>query len=67
MPDLRLHVIPLTDAEIDTNGNPTRPFAITPQEFVLVEVPVMLSVCSVCNRTKGWFPQAERMLQEARN
>jgi len=34
---------------------------------VLVEVPVMLSVCSVCNRTKGWFPQAERMLQEARN
>jgi ACR3 family arsenite transporter len=23
---------------------------------VLVEVPVMLSVCSVCNRTKHWFP-----------
>ncbi len=23
---------------------------------VLVEVPVMLSVCSVCNRTQGWFP-----------
>jgi arsenite transporter len=23
---------------------------------VLVEVPVMLSVCSVCNRTRGWFP-----------
>jgi ACR3 family arsenite transporter len=23
---------------------------------VLVEVPVMLSVCSVCNRTKDWFP-----------
>jgi len=22
---------------------------------VLVEVPVMLSVCAVCNRTKGWF------------
>lgn len=22
---------------------------------VLVEVPVMLSVCSVCNRTKGWY------------
>ena len=22
---------------------------------VLVEVPVMLSVCSLCNRTKGWF------------
>lgn len=26
---------------------------------VLVEVPVMLSVCSVCNRTRHWFP-AER-------
>ena len=25
---------------------------------VLVEVPVMLSVCSVCNRTRGWFPLA---------
>jgi arsenite transporter len=23
---------------------------------VLVEVPVMLSVCGVCNRTKSWFP-----------
>jgi len=25
---------------------------------VLVEVPVMLSVCSVCNRTRHWFPPA---------
>lgn len=24
---------------------------------VLVEVPVMLSVCAVCNRTRGWFPE----------
>ena len=24
---------------------------------VLVEVPVMLSVCAFCNRTRGWFPQ----------
>jgi arsenite transporter len=24
---------------------------------VLVEVPVMLSVCSVCNRTRHWFPE----------
>ncbi len=24
---------------------------------VLVEVPVMLSVCNICNRTRGWFPQ----------
>ena len=22
---------------------------------VLVEVPVMLTVCGVCNRTRGWF------------
>jgi ACR3 family arsenite transporter len=26
---------------------------------VLIEVPVMLSVCSVCNRTKHWFPAQE--------
>lgn len=25
---------------------------------VLVEVPVMLSVCSLCNRTRGWFDAA---------
>ncbi|MBI3924622.1 MAG: ACR3 family arsenite efflux transporter [Armatimonadetes bacterium] len=24
---------------------------------VLIEVPVMLSVCAVCNRTRGWFPE----------
>jgi ACR3 family arsenite transporter len=30
---------------------------------VLVEVPVMLSVCSVCNRTRGWF--ADSPLQHA--
>jgi ACR3 family arsenite transporter len=27
---------------------------------VLVEVPVMLSVCSACNRTRGWFPAPAR-------
>lgn len=27
---------------------------------VLVEVPVMLSVCSFCNRTRHWFPAAAR-------
>lgn len=26
---------------------------------VLVEVPVMLSVCSMCNRTRNWFPPEE--------
>jgi ACR3 family arsenite transporter len=26
---------------------------------VLIEVPVMLSVCSFCNRTRHWFPQIE--------
>ena len=25
---------------------------------VLIEVPVMLSVCAVCNRTRHWFPVA---------
>jgi arsenite transporter len=25
---------------------------------VLVEVPVMLSVCGACNRTRHWFPAA---------
>jgi len=25
---------------------------------VLVEVPVMLSVCALCNRTRHWFPEA---------
>ena len=23
---------------------------------VLIEVPVMMSVCAVCNRTRHWFP-----------
>ena len=27
---------------------------------VLVEVPVMLSVCSFCNRTRHWFPVEKR-------
>jgi ACR3 family arsenite transporter len=26
---------------------------------VLIEVPVMLSVCAFCNRTRHWFPSAE--------
>ncbi len=29
---------------------------------VLVEVPVMLSVCSFCNRTRHWFPAATKQL-----
>ena len=29
---------------------------------VLVEVPVMLSVCSFCNRTRHWFPAEDRCL-----
>jgi ACR3 family arsenite transporter len=33
---------------------------------VLVEVPVMLSVCRVCNRTRHWFPaiETERQMQQ---
>jgi arsenite transporter len=26
---------------------------------VLVEVPVMLSICAACNRTRGWFPATQ--------
>jgi len=29
---------------------------------VLIEVPVMLSVCSFCNRTRHWFPSADAVL-----
>ena len=32
---------------------------------VLIEVPVMLSVCSVCNRTRDWFPVTTDGLGEA--
>ena len=31
------------------------PAALATVVGVLVEVPVMLSVCSVCNRTRGWY------------
>jgi len=31
---------------------------------VLVEVPVMLSVCSFCNRTRHWFPETENSHQD---
>jgi len=27
---------------------------------VLVEVPVMLSVCNVCNRTRHWFADGSK-------
>jgi ACR3 family arsenite transporter len=30
---------------------------------VLVEVPVMLSVCGVCNRTRAWFPSEAVQMQ----
>src|SRR5690242_13147163 len=33
------------------------PAALATVVGVLVEVPVMLSVCNVCNRTRGWFPR----------
>jgi len=32
---------------------------------VLVEVPVMLSVCAFCNRTRHWFPAAGRIPEPA--
>jgi arsenite transporter len=31
------------------------PAALATVVGVLVEVPVMLSVCNICNRTRGWF------------
>ncbi|HUI41331.1 MAG TPA: ACR3 family arsenite efflux transporter [Terriglobia bacterium] len=31
---------------------------------VLIEVPAMLSVCSVCNRTRHWFPEGARLSGE---
>lgn len=33
---------------------------------VLVEVPVMLSVCSICNRTQGWFSSNDNPGETAR-
>ena len=35
------------------------PAALATVVGVLVEVPVMLSVCTACNRTRHWFPAAE--------
>ena len=32
---------------------------------VLVEVPVMLSVCAVCNRTRHWFPATDALTANA--
>jgi ACR3 family arsenite transporter len=34
---------------------PDSPAALATVVGVLVEVPVMLSVCKLCNRTRGWF------------
>lgn len=33
---------------------------------VLVEVPVMLSVCNVCNRTRHWFLPGEQRAEAVR-
>ncbi len=34
---------------------------------VLIEVPVMLSVCAVCNRTRGWFDTSAAEVQVGRS
>ena len=39
---------------------PTSGAALATVVGVLVEVPVMLSVCNVCNRTRDWFSHAEQ-------
>ena len=36
---------------------PTSGAALATVVGVLVEVPVMLSVCAFCNRTRHWFPE----------
>src|ERR1035438_6839198 len=41
------------------------PAALATVVGVLVEVPVMLSVCNVCNRTRGWYAGASRPPQPA--
>ena len=37
---------------------PTSPAALATVVGVLVEVPVMLSVCKICVRTRGWYEEA---------
>jgi ACR3 family arsenite transporter len=34
---------------------------------VLVEVPVMLSICALCNRTRDWFDAADSALAPSRS
>ena len=41
------------------------PGALATVVGVLVEVPVMLSVCGVFNRTKGWFPSLTMTEEES--
>ena len=42
------------------------PAALATVVGVLVEVPVMLSVCNVCNRTRGWYQSAEGLRRGSR-
>jgi ACR3 family arsenite transporter len=43
---------------------PASPAALATVVGVLVEVPVMLSVCNVCNRTRHWFPLGGGMVEQ---
>jgi len=45
----------LAVATVITLFGPESGAALATVVGVLVEVPVMLSVCAVCNRTRGWF------------
>jgi ACR3 family arsenite transporter len=36
------------------------PAALATVVGVLVEVPVMLSVCNICNKSRGWYDQTSR-------
>ena len=67
MVDLRLHIIPLTDTQLDANGNPTHPYDITPQEFADLVVRVTWSfegtgIRLLFDPANDWEPMADTQL-----
>jgi Polyglycine hydrolase-like, structural repeat len=67
MNQLRLHIIPLTDEELDANGNPAYAFAVTPEEFAQLVERVNLSfegtdIRVVFDPETDWWPVANTTL-----
>ncbi|PZM67560.1 hypothetical protein [Paenibacillus dendritiformis] len=67
MIDLRLHIIPLTNTELDSAGNPIKPYAITPVEFADLVVRVNRSfegtgIRLVFDPSTDWEPMADTQL-----